>query len=71
MIDALEWFAALPGPSRAALLATPGATLLPALCAQLPRLYRATYGTTDAASGGWTLRPEYAERLHSAKRAAG
>jgi hypothetical protein len=30
---------------------------------RLPRLYRATYGTTDAASGEWTLRPRYAEAL--------
>lgn len=71
MTDDLEWFAALPGPVRAALLADPGAPLPPSLIARLPRLYRATYGTTDAASGGWKLRPLYAEQLHSAKRAAG
>jgi hypothetical protein len=70
MTDDLEWFAALPKPVRAALLAEPGAALPPDLIARLPRLYRPTYGTDDPVTGCWTLRPRYAEELHSAKRAA-
>lgn len=70
MTNELEWFPALPEPMRDALLADPGAALPSGLTARLPRLYRATYGTTDPATGAWTLRPEYVEELHSAKRAA-
>lgn len=68
MTDDFDWFAQLPEPVREALLADPGAVLPPALCARLPRLYRATYGTTDPTSGAWTLRPEHAEAITAARR---
>lgn len=70
MTDDLEWFATLPEPVRSALLADPWAALPSALIARLPRLYRATYGITDPATGEWTLRPRYAAALQVADHAA-
>lgn len=63
MTDDLEWFASLPGEVQSELQADPGVTLPPDLIARLPRPYRATYGSTDPATGCCTLRPKYAKAL--------